>query len=97
MDPQFGYSSDLDDKPLLARKVVYDVIMEELRKTPGEPLLVLDHVYVINFSYILGAWKAYVSTTLPDSKIYEVTYNRRDNEIYVDTYLKSDNRCIPLT
>lgn len=45
-----------------------------------------DDVYVVWFCYILGGWKALVSTPVEDGRYYEVTYNRKNNESYVDIY-----------
>lgn len=53
-------------------------------------------VYVVWFCYILGGWKALVSTTIPDNKYYEVTFNKDTDEMYVDTYLKVSNKAVPL-
>lgn len=51
--------------------------------------------YIVWFCYILGGWKALVSTTLPDGRYYEVTYNKDKKETYVDLYVKVDNVCFP--
>lgn len=48
-------------------------------------------VYVVWFCYILGGWKALVSTSLLDGMYYEVTYNRNKRETYLDVYKKFDN------
>lgn len=55
--------------------------------------LSLDEVYVVWFTYILGNWKAIVSTMRPDDRIYEVTHNKAKDETYIDTYLKTHNIC----
>lgn len=47
--------------------------------------------YVVWFAYVLGGWKALVSTTIADGRYYEVTYNKEADEFYVDTYLKIQN------
>jgi len=51
--------------------------------------------YVVWFCYILGGWKALVSTTLPDGMYYEVTYNATKKETYIDAYKKFENVCLP--
>lgn len=51
----------------------------------------LDDVYVVWFSYILGGWKALVSTNLRDGRYYELTHSTEKNETYLDTYIKSEN------
>ena len=48
-------------------------------------------VYVVTFSYILGGWKAQVSSTIPDGRYFEVTHNADKNETYVDVYIKKHN------
>jgi hypothetical protein len=50
-------------------------------------------VYVVWFCYILGGWKALVSTSLLDGMYYEVTYNSKKGETYLDVYKKFDNVC----
>lgn len=47
--------------------------------------------YLPFFAYILGGWKATVSTSMPDGRYYEVTYNKEADEFYVDTYIKLKN------
>ena len=53
-------------------------------------------IYVVWSCYILGHQKALLSTTIPDGRYYEVTYNSEKNEMYVDSYKKECNRCIKL-
>lgn len=52
-------------------------------------------VYIVWFSKTLQNWKALLSTTLPDGKYYEVTYNGDRAETYLDVYLKVHNATIP--
>jgi hypothetical protein len=67
-------------------------IKSRLEKT--DPVPEFD-VYVVWFCYILGGWKALLSTTLPDGMYYEVTYNYTKRETYLDAYKKFENICIP--
>lgn len=53
-------------------------------------------VYIVWFAYVLGGWKALCSTTLPDGRYYEVTYNAARSEAYVDTYRKTHNHVIDI-
>lgn len=48
----------------------------------------MDDIYVVSHSFILGNQKALISTTLPDGKYYEVTYNSEKDELYVDCYVR---------
>lgn len=56
-----------------------------------------DDVYVVWFCYILGGWKALLSTTVNDDMYYEITYNRDKGETYLDAYKKWENVVIPNT
>lgn len=57
-------------------------------------LLTTNDVYIVWFCYILGGWKALVSTTIVDGMYYEVTYNKEKGETYLDAYKKWENICI---
>lgn len=49
------------------------------------------HTYVVWFCYILGGWKALLSTDEEDGRYYEVTYDKAKLSVYVDTYVKESN------
>jgi hypothetical protein len=49
-------------------------------------------VYVVWFCKTLQNWKALLSTTIPDGRYYEVTFDGDKGCVYVDTYVKEDNR-----
>ena len=51
-----------------------------------------DDVYVVTYSFVLGCQKAMLSTTLPDGKYYEVTYNPEKEELYLDSYVRISNK-----
>lgn len=53
-----------------------------------------DQVFIVWFSKTLANWKALVSTTIPDGRYCEVTYNGVKKETYLDVYGKLENRCI---
>ena len=59
-------------------------------KQQGVTDLTPDDVYVVWFCYILGGWKALVSTTVPDKLYCEVTYNKEKDEVYLDIYEKKE-------
>lgn len=50
----------------------------------------VNDTYVVWFAYVMGNWKAIVSTKNPDGKIFEVTTNKDKDETYVDVYVKVD-------
>ena len=52
--------------------------------SPGKSV----NAYVVSFTYVLGNWKAMVSTDLPDGRYYEVTFNGK--VAFVDCYVKTD-------
>lgn len=86
--------ADPKNVPDVARSIVYDQVKARLELTDTHITFMPDEVYIVWFAFTLGNWKALASTTLPDGRYYEVTYNKAKNEIYVDTYLKVDNVCI---
>lgn len=43
-------------------------------------------VYMVWFNYTLGNMKAMLSTTKGNGMYYEVTYNKREKQIYLDSY-----------
>jgi hypothetical protein len=48
--------------------------------------------YVVWFCYVLGGWKALISSDKSDGRYYEVTYNKAKEEAYVDCYVKQFNK-----
>ena len=73
-----------------ARQIVRDYFNSHVDVTDGVQIS-LEDVYVVWFSKTLQNWKALVSTTVPDCKYYELTYNGDKGETYVDVYVKLDN------
>lgn len=62
---------------------------------PGQYPDGLDYkVYIVACSYILGSEKYWLSTSLPDGKYYEVTYNGDTDELYLDVYVRVHNEAI---
>lgn len=53
----------------------------------------LDHVdaQIVWLTYVLGNWKALIMV-VDHPCYYEVTYNRSNQEIYVDRYVKEFNK-----
>lgn len=71
------------DKPQVAR----EILLENLN---GEVLL--NDIYVVTFTYILGGWKAMLSTTVENGEYYEITFDVENERFYVDTYVKRAQR-----
>lgn len=79
---------DLQDR---AKRVVLKLVKERFDKSDPEIEFDLSNVFIVWFAKTLGNWKALASTTLPDGRYYELTYNGAQSELYVDTYVKVDN------
>ena len=80
--------------PEYAQATVYEVVKQQLEKLGRHGTFSADEVFVVWFCYILGGWKALLSTTLPDGMYYEVTFNKDKQEIYVDHYVKTEQTLI---
>ena len=77
----------------IARRTVFEMAQEGLDPTDNVDLKI-DNVYVTWFGFILGDMKALLSTSLPDGRYYEVTYNKEKKEIYADCYVKLKQKLI---
>ncbi len=53
-------------------------------------------VFVTWYSKSLQNHKALLSTSLPDKMYYELTYNGDKKELYLDAYVKLENKCIKI-
>ena len=53
-----------------------------------------EDIYVVWLSKVLQNNKALLSTTYPDTRYYEITYNGDKNEFYFDAYVKEINQTI---
>lgn len=71
----------------VGKKVVKQLAESTLCPTDNIKLS-LDDVYMVLYAYVLGNMKATFSTNLSDGKYYEVTYNSATDELYVDQYVK---------
>ena len=76
-----------------ATMAVFDMVSKSLDPT-DKVNFTDDDVYIVNHSFILGNQKAMLSTTLPDGKYYEVTYNDTKEEMYVDCYVRVNQQLI---
>lgn len=89
------YESNTDWQDL-ARQIVFDWAYEGLGEYFNHPTFSKDEVYVVWYCFILGGWKALISTTLPDGRYYEVTYDKNKKQVYLDTYRKTHNQAIDI-
>lgn len=86
----FNSNDEGKDFPSLAKRIVFDQAVA-LGVQKEHPTFSEDEVYVVWFNYTLGNWKALCSTSLPDGRYYEVTYNGLTHSGFVDTYRKTHN------
>lgn len=81
--------------PDRAVQVVFDLIAKTLEPTDSHVTFTRNNVYVVSFHFVLGSWKALVSTTLPDGMYYEVTYNTVKKETYITSYKQWQHTTVP--
>lgn len=77
---------------LVRLQISGDFLAEIGRQPEGDEL---PTIYVTSFAYILGGWKAMISTSAANGHYYEVTYNKAKRETYVDRYSKDYNEVFP--
>lgn len=77
----------------LCKNIVKDYTNEHLDKTDNLKISEED-VFIVWSCKALQNNKALLSTTLPDKMYYECTYNGDKKELYLDAYIKLDNKCI---
>lgn len=75
----------------LAKYAVYDTMKEGMDVTDNVTFTP-DDIYMVTCAYVLGNIKGMFSSTLPNGKYYEVTYNAHTSEMYIDEYVKFKNR-----
>lgn len=92
----FSTSDEGRDLPALAKVLVHDMA-SQLLSHEHRVNFYPESVYVVWFAYTLGCWKALCSTSVPDGRYYEVTFNKETNMAFVDVYLKTHNFEIHLT
>lgn len=79
---------EVSDYQLKATRIVRHYIEKTLDKSDPR---VDFKVYVVWFVKTLQNWKALVSSSLPDGRYYEVTYDGHNLCTYVDVYVKIEN------
>lgn len=81
--------------PALAASLVYTHIKGRLEPTDQHVNFAPEDVYVVSYHYVLGNWKAMVSTTLPDGMYYEVTRDSDKSRTYITSYKQWEHTMIP--
>lgn len=88
------------DFPMRARLCVrhnYNVFRIGTRRGEIFEPLTLEEIYVVWFAFVRGNWKAILSTSRPDGRMYEVSYKRENDgsdgpeSLVCDVYLKTHN------
>lgn len=72
--------------PTRAQRLVFEHVKGKLEPTDKHVDFSIDEVYVVCFNYVLGNWKALVSTMLPDGMYYEVTHDSKLGVTYICAY-----------
>jgi hypothetical protein len=80
---------DNDRHQKLARRLVAKEVSVQTNSSASP-----EDFYVVMFAYILGGWKALISTDVVDNLYWELTYNTAKREVYLDQYTKQHNRAI---
>lgn len=76
-----------------AMHIVYDFVRIHLDPSDAKyDSFGIGEVYVVQFTYILGNWRAMVSTSLPDGMYYEVIYYKHHGTVRLDAYKRSDHQ-----
>ena len=77
-----------------ARAAVTSILVQRY----GKDNCTADSIQLVWYAHVLGNKKAVLIDQYPeDHRIYEVTYNDRAGELYVDTYEKADSRAIDVS
>lgn len=80
-----------NDFEKLCKNIVKDYTNEHLDKTDNKEISE-DDVYIVWSCKTLQNNKALLSTTVSDGMYYELTYNGDKKELYLDAYVKLENK-----
>ena len=80
---------------VICKNLIVDYVNDHFDKSDGAPPIDIRNVYVVWMCKTLKNSKALLSTTVPDGKYYEMTYNGEKDELYMDVYTKVQNICVP--
>jgi hypothetical protein len=70
-----------------------NAVIKTIRQRYGEDYIIGD-IQTVWFAHVLGYKKAIMIDNGPNLRLYEVTYNKHQNELYVDAYVKESNDLI---
>ena len=70
-----------------------NAVIRSIHENYGEDYVIGD-IQMVWFAHTLGYKKAILIDTGINARMYEVTYNKHQNELYVDSYVKENNNLI---
>ena len=79
---------------VICKNIIINYFNNNVDKTDNKKIGIED-VFVVWMCKTLKNSKALLSTTVPDGKYYEMTYNGEKDELYMDVYTKIQNICVP--
>lgn len=82
---------------VICKNLIIEYVNSHFDKTDDVKPIDIKDVYVVWLCKALQNSKALLSTTVPDGKYYEFTYNGDKKEMYMDVYTKLENICISET
>lgn len=80
---------------VICKNLIIEYVNNHFDKTDNVKPIGIENVYVVWMCKTLQNSKALLSTTIPDGKYYEFTYNGNKSEMYMDIYTKLENICVP--
>jgi hypothetical protein len=75
-------------------EIAKSIVADHLNKSLHE--VTIEDIHIVWFSKTLQNWKALLFTPKVAWYYYEVTYNGNKLEVYLDSYMKTDNKVISL-
>ena len=89
---------DPDKRLRVAKEIVRDWYNNNVVPRCGVTTnaIALEDIYIVWFCKTLQNWKALLSTDIPDTRYYEITFNGDAEQAYLDVYLKEKNETIIL-
>lgn len=83
-----GEPTDYQSK---AKRLLVEYVDSQLEASGESSEKYAYEVYVIWFAKVLQNWKGILGTTMPDGKIYEITFDGDNDRTFLDEYTKTRN------
>lgn len=81
------------------RKLCIETLVDYIRShlcPTDDTVITTDKIICVWLCRVLQNNKGLFSTSLPDGRYYECTFNGDKRELYVDCYVKTENICVKL-